>query len=329
MNTVRARWKARGPFRSASVIQKASFRFAFVGAFSLVNVAAIEAQSTTVPAAAQNPSPMVETTRKHERLTPMPLPGTSRTFIGPAGKPVEVWIPDAARGRDLVDLVVHFHGTAWLPEQAVSALGGYTVAAVVNLGVGSGAYDRAFADPAAFDSLLAGVERETSAVVGRTVRLGRLTLVGYSAGHGAVRAILREPRHFARVDAVLLLDGMHTSYVPEGTVLAKGGTLDTTNLVAFEKFARAAIHGDKRFVVTHSEIFPGTFASTTETADWLLHALGLARTPVLRWGPRGMQQLSEAHAGRFDLLGFAGNTAPDHVDQLHAMPELLARTLRR
>lgn len=310
-------------------MQKESFRLALVVAVSLVNVAAIEAQSTTVPAAAQNPSPMVETTRKHERLTPMPLPGTSRTFIGPAGKPVEVWIPDAARGRDLVDLVVHFHGTAWLPEQAVSALGGYTVAAVVNLGVGSGAYDRAFADPAAFDSLLAGVERETSAVVGRTVRLGRLTLVGYSAGHGAVRAILREPRHFARVDAVLLLDGMHTSYVPEGTVLAKGGTLDTTNLVAFEEYARAAIHGDKRFVVTHSEIFPGTFASTTETADWLLHALGLARTPVLRWGPRGMQQLSEAHAGRFDLLGFAGNTAPDHVDQLHAMPELLARTLRR
>ena len=310
-------------------MQKESFRLALVVAVSLVNVAAIEAQSTTVPAAAQNPSPMVETTRKHERLTPMPLPGTSRTFIGPAGKPVEVWIPDAARGRDLVDLVVHFHGTAWLPEQAVSALGGYTVAAVVNLGVGSGAYDRAFADPAAFDSLLAGVERETSAVVGRTVRLGRLTLVGYSAGHGAVRAILREPRHFARVDAVLLLDGMHTSYVPEGTVLAKGGTLDTTNLVAFEKFARAAIHGDKRFVVTHSEIFPGTFASTTETADWLLHTLGLERAPVLRWGPRGMQQLSEVRAGRFELLGFAGNSAPDHVDQLHAMPELLARTLDR
>ena len=33
---------------------------------------------------------------------------------------------------------------------------------------------------------------------------------------------------------MLLLDGMHTSYVPEGTVLSFGGTLDTTNLVGFQ-----------------------------------------------------------------------------------------------
>lgn len=278
-------------------------------------------------AAQQNPSPMLEQTRAHERLAPRELGGTTRAFPGPAGKPVELFVPDEARARDAFDLVVHFHGAAWLPQQAVAGLAGHPVAAVVNLGTGSGAYQRPFEDPAAFDSLLAGISREVSALAGRPARLGRVTLVGYSAGHGAVRVILREPRHFARVDAVLLLDGMHTSYVPEGTVLAAGGALDTTNLVAFAAFARAAVRGEKRFVVTHSEIFPGTFASTTETADWLLHSLGLRRTPVLLWGPRGMQQLSEARAGRFELLGFAGNSAPDHVDQLHAMPELLARTL--
>ena len=277
--------------------------------------------------AAQNPSPMVEETRAHERLAPKELPGVTRSFAGPAGKPVELFVPDAARTSDVVDLVVHFLGAAWLPEQAVARVGGRTVAAVVNLGAGSVVYQRAFADPAAFDSLLAGVTREVSAAIGQSARIGRVTLVGFSAGHGAVRAILREPRHFARVDAVLLLDGMHTSYVPEGTVLAGGGALDTTNLVAFADFARAAIRGEKRFVVTHSEIFPGTFASTTETADWLLRALGLRRTPVVRWGPRGMQQLSEVRAGRFELLGFAGNSAPDHIDHLHAMPELLAQTL--
>jgi hypothetical protein len=201
------------------------------------------------------------------------------------------------------------------------------VAAVVNLGTGSTTYDRAFSDPAVFDSLLAGITREVTAANGKSVRLGRVTLVGFSAGHGAVRAILRERRHFDRVSAVLLLDGMHTSYIPDSKVLAAGGALDTTNLVAFANFARAAIRGEKRFLVTHSEIFPGTFASTTETADWLLAALGLHRTPVLRWGPRGMQQLSEVHAGQFELLGFAGNSAPDHIDQLHAMPEFLKRLL--
>jgi hypothetical protein len=287
------------------------------------------AQIPAPPAASQNPSPMVEATRAHERLAPKQLEGAVRSFVGPAGKAVELFVPNDAPTRDSVDLIVHFHGAAWLPQQAVAGLGGHAVAAVVNLGTGSGTYHHAFADPAVFDSLLAAVSREVSAVLGKGTRVGRLTLVGFSAGHGAIRAILREPRHFAKVDAVLLLDGMHTSYVPDGKVIAAGAALDTTNLVAFADFARAAVRGEKRFVVTHSEIFPGTFASTTETADWLLRALGLRRTPILRWGPRGMQQLSETRAGRFELLGFAGNSAPDHVDHLHAMPELLARAIER
>lgn len=282
---------------------------------------------TAPPAAAQNPSPMAETTRAHERLTQHAFDGATRSFNGPAGKPVDVFIPRRVRGDGPIDLVIHFLGPSWLPAQAIEALRAPTVVAVVNLGAGSGAYQRPFTDPAAFDSLLAAVQREVATVTTRTPRIGRVALVGFSAGHGAVRIILREPRHFARVDAVLLLDGMHTSYVPDGTPMASGGTLDTTNLAAFASFARAAMRGEKRFVVTHSEIFPGTFASTTETADWLLAAIGLKRTAVLRWGPRGMQQLSESHSGKFDLLGYAGNSAPDHIDQLHSLPELLAFTL--
>jgi hypothetical protein len=272
---------------------------------------------------------MVEATRSHERLTPRELGGMARSFPGPGGKPVELWIPDRARGREALDLVVHFHGAPWLPQQAIASLDDGTVAAVVNLGAGSGAYDRAFTEPSAFDSLLAGVSREVSAAIGTPGRIRRLTLVGFSAGYGAVRAILREPRHFDAVEAVLLLDGLHTSYVPERTPVADGGALDPEGLAVFADFARAAVRGEKRFVVTHSEIFPGTFASTTESADWLLEALDLRRTPVLRWGPRGMQQLSEVEASRFELLGFAGNAAPDHVDHLHAMPEMLARLLAR
>jgi hypothetical protein len=272
---------------------------------------------------------MVETTRAHERLTRRPLGGTLGQFSGPAGRPVEIFVPEGAGSRETLDLLIHFHGATWLPQQAAASLDRPMVSASVNLGAGSGGYHRAFIDPAAFDSLLAKIRQETSAAMGKEVRFEQVTLAGFSAGHGAIRAILAEPRHFERVNAVLLMDGMHTSYIPERTVIEAGGGLDTTNLVAFAAFARAAMRGEKHFLVTHSEIFPGTFASTTETADWLLRTLELRRTPVLRWGPRGMQQLSEAGAGGFELLGFAGNTAPDHVDHLHAMPELLARTVRK
>ena len=82
-------------------------------------------------------------------------------------------------------------------------------------------------------------------------------------------------------------------------------------------------------LIAHSEIFPGTYASTTETADWTITALRLRRTPVLKWGPRGTQQLSEVRQRRLQVLKFAGTAAPDHINQLHAMPELLKRLLSR
>ena len=271
---------------------------------------------------------MVDFTRAHERLVQRELPGTRRSFAGPGGRAVEVLVPPLASTRDSLDLVVHFHGAAWLPLQAVSALGDQ-LGAAVNLGAGSSAYRLPFTDPASFDSLLTGIAREASAVAGHPVRVGRVTLSGFSAGYGAVRAILTDPRHFARVGAVLLLDGIHASYVPENRPLADGGVIDSTNLVTFASFARAATRGEKRFVIAHSEIFPGSYASTTESTDWLLASLGLKRAPVLQWGPRGMQQLSEVRAGGLTVLGFAGPSAPDHIDQLHAMPELLARLLGR
>lgn len=282
------------------------------------------------PAAPQNASPMTESTRAHERLTPQPLAGMTKSVAGgPAGRPLELFIPYRLQRRPTFDLVVHFHGAAFLPHRAVAELNGHSVAAVINLGTGSGVYHRALADATVFDTLLARVSGEVSTASGRAMSIGNITLTGFSAGHGAIRAILLEPRHFEAVDAILLMDGMHTSYVPERKVLADSGTLDTTNLVAFARFARAAARGEKRFLVTHSEIFPGTFASTTETADWLLRTMDVRRKPVLEWGPRGMQQTSVVRVGQFELMGFAGNSAPDHVDHLHAMPELLRRLMNR
>ena len=107
-------------------------------------------------------------------------------------------------------------------------------------------------------------------------------------------------------------------------MIEKGGVLDTTKLAEFVRFGRAAMRGDKSFVITHSEIFPGTFASTTETADYLVQALGLKRKAVLEWGPGGMQQLSEVRSGKFSILGFAGNTGPDHIDHMHGLPSFLS-----
>jgi hypothetical protein len=37
-----------------------------------------------------------------------------------------------------------------------------------------------------------------------------------------------------------------------------------------------------------------------------------------------MQQLSDVRKGNLAILGFAGNSAPDHIDHFHGMGEFLA-----
>ncbi|HJZ81899.1 MAG TPA: hypothetical protein VKD91_16190 [Pyrinomonadaceae bacterium] len=263
---------------------------------------------------AQNPSPMVDHTRPHPRIPQTEVTGRrvelkslkgARLFIGPR-----------FNSNKAAPLVIHFHGAPWLVEQHIARHLPGAALITVQLGAGSGAYRSPFERSELFRLLIDEASMELKA----KQAWSSITLMGFSAGYGAVREILRRPEYFALVNNVLLLDGMHTSYVPEGKPLADGGTLEPSGLDVFVKFAREAVAGGKCFVFTHSEIFPGTYASTTECADYLLAQLNLQRHPELHQGPMGMQQLSAVNATRFHLRGYAGNSAPDHVDHLHAMP---------
>lgn len=290
---------------------------------AFVGPAAARGQDTIPSPASQNPSPMVEHTRAHARIAETELPGEIRSLDVGLGRAVRLFVPDGTT-LDRARLLVHFHGAAFIPEYAVSTVGASYVVATVHIAPGSSGYERAFEDPTVFDSLLSVVNRELTNLAGEPVTVADVTLSAFSAGYGAIRALLRQPNHFDRLDAVLLLDGLHTGYLPPRKVLYDGGRLDTSKLEPFLGFARAAVHGDKRFLITHSEIFPGTFASTTETTDYLLAELGLAREAVLEWGPLGMQQLSQVRCRGFEVRGFAGNSAPDHIDHFHGMYRFLA-----
>ena len=282
-------------------------------ALLLVLIAFTGCRTAPVPAK-QNPSPMVDTTRAHQRLQQRELTGKRFTIDGVLPKPVDVLVTPAAAISNEADLLIHFHGAAWLPMQVAEDLERPLVVAAVSLGAGSSRYSGPFAKETVFPEL---VERIRAA--GPKIR--RIYLSGFSAGYGAIREILSQQPDI--IEGVLLIDGLHASYVPEGKPMAEGGTLDGSRLQPFLRFAERASRGEKRFVIMHSEIFPGTFASTTETADWLLSTMSMKRTPVVQWGPLGMQQLSEARRGGFAVLGFAGNSAPDHIDQLHAMGTFL------
>lgn len=265
--------------------------------------------------AQQNPSPMSDTTRPHPRIETVEVHGRRVELKALQG--AVLFAGPKVRTDKPMPLVIHFHGAPWLVQYHVSGTLPRAALVTVQLGAGSRAYAAPFEDPETFRSIIDEAKRE----LGLKRDWSSITLTGFSAGYGAIRAILRQDANFARVNNVLLLDGIHASYSPEGKPIADGGKINPADLDSFVAFGREAAAGKRRFVITHSEIFPGTFASTTECVDHLIAMLGLKRKRELKNGPMGMQQLSSVNGGGLRIRGFAGNTAPDHVDHLHAMPE--------
>jgi hypothetical protein len=225
-----------------------------------------------------------------------------------------LFVPESAQGHSRVPLIVHFHGAGWLAEQSAARFDRHAAVLSIHLGAGSGVYSLAFASSDRYRNLLA---EASHAVSPADFQFSHIVLSAFSAGYGAVREILKNSNNWARVDDVVLADALHTGYVPEGIP----GPLDGEPLRPFVDFAREAMAGRKRMIITHSEIFPGTFASSTECTDYLVAALGLRQSPVLRWGPVGMQQVSDVRSGHLHILGFAGNSAPDHVDHFHGLAQ--------
>jgi hypothetical protein len=262
--------------------------------------------SMALAADPQNPSPMVEHTREHPRLKEEHPAGKREPLS--AGM---LFLPSTLTEKSEAPLLVFMHGGAWIPEIAAAR----HKMACITIQRGDG-YRPLFESQGSFGQIL------TQASGKAKFRWTSITVAGWSAGCQGIRQIMRDSSAVKAIDRVLMIDGVHTSYTT-GSPGPMESKIDTESLQPIAAFAREAISGHKRLLVTHSEIFPGTFASTTETADWLLSDVGVARRAILEWGPMKTQMLSEAHQGAFRLVGFAGNSAPDHVDQLHALPDLL------
>jgi hypothetical protein len=75
--------------------------------------------------------------------------------------------------------------------------------------------------------------------------------------------------------------------------------------------------------VSHSSIIPPGYASTTETADYLVHAVGGVTRDVHGSGPLGMDMISRYSKGNFHVRGFSGNDKMDHCAQIGEFRDVL------
>jgi hypothetical protein len=213
------------------------------------------------------------------------------------------------------DVMFHFHGHEAARKEWITVMDG-AVLVGIDLGLGSGPYETAFDAPEAFERLLASVERAVAKKTGReTATARRVGLSGWSAGYGAIQKILGQKFGKQRVDSVVLLDGLHCGYQGQG--------LNALQIRAFSEFAKEAAAGNRLMFVSHSSIIPPGYASTTETANFLIHQVGGTPKASKGAGPLGLELISRFTKGKFHVRGFSGNDKMDHCAQLGLYRDIL------
>src|SRR5690606_23177846 len=100
-------------------------------------------------------------------------------------------------------------------EESMEAAKVNALVYIVNLGIGSGAYEDRWSMPGLFDEALDRIRAAVEKRGLREPRLRRVALSSWSAGYGAVSKILEVKKNFERIDALMLLDGLHASFVDE------------------------------------------------------------------------------------------------------------------
>ena len=124
--------------------------------------------------------------------------------------------------------------------------------------------------------------------------------------------MLKEPDAFARIDGLIMADSIYCGYTGDPA----GRTLDPALMDGFRRFAAEAAAGRKTFLLTHSAQVPEGYASTTETADFLIRSLGAGTiSPLRNWG-RELTQTRSYTRGNFVVLGFSGQGPEDHMAHL-------------
>ena len=220
------------------------------------------------------------------------------------------------------DLVIHFHG-GQVADKEWRNSGINAAIAIVTLGVGSGVYSEAYADPDRLGKLTDEIEGIVAdQTPNKAVHVRRIGLVSWSAGYGATQRILTQPRYAPLVDAVVLLDGLHADY--HDRVAHK---VDIRPILPFVRFAGEAAQKKKQMVITFSSVEPGAYASARESTIALLDAVAVK--PEVRdqqvW--MGMRMILEAHEGDLHARGFAGDAPDDHASQLKLTEEMVRRHL--
>jgi hypothetical protein len=235
----------------------------------------------------------------------------------------QLFIPEGYRpGEGPVPLTLHLHGAAWAGVRNLVRARQPGVAVTVVLPGLSSVYTQKFRDPAVFQGILEEARtRVAEALAAPELKIGPVTVTSFSAGFGGVRELLKDPEAFERIDALVMADSIYAGFAGEPAKRE----VDPAAMEGFLRFTREAAEGRKRMIVSHTQLPTPTYASTVETADYLLRQLGGEREAAAESWPSDLALQSRFRKGQFQLYGFAGETGPDHMKHLHNLWLFLER----
>lgn len=239
-----------------------------------------------------------------------------------AGKAVVSLREDFARGGPPTTVWLHLHGAIATVEQQFARIGAPGVLVTLTLPGLSKVYADHFADERVFAELLRTVKDVVRAQAGGAGwEPGELTVSSFSAGFGGVRQLLRQPEAVERIATLVMADSIYCGYA--GPIAER--RVDPELMAGFTRYARLAAEGKRRMLVTHSAQVPEGYASTTETADFLIAAVGGRRGPEVGVWEDGLAATGRFAQGGLEVVGFAGVEAKDHLQHLRSLGVFLAR----
>jgi len=212
------------------------------------------------------------------------------------------------------DLLLHLHGGEPARRIIAPLMRPDLVMVAVDAGVGSQVYASALAGPEPLKQVLAAVDEVLA-----PAQLQYLIVSSWSAGYGGVREILTH--HPTVPNALVLLDSVHASYQPDGKTLVEEG------LKPFASFASRAIADEAVMVLTHSEIRPPGYASTSEVAAWLLGQVDGRRRYAGLLHAQGVEFKTRFDDGQLHVRGYTGRGKAAHCAQLMLLADILQQDI--
>jgi len=219
------------------------------------------------------------------------------------------------------DLTLHLHGAPGIVEENFEVAKCPGVLATVTLPGLSAVYTERFKDTNTFWRILREVEAQLKRSGAPVPRVGRVTVTSFSAGFGGVREMLNDSNIFARIDAIVMADSIYAGFAGEPAERK----VNSVNMEGFLRFAREATERRKRLLVSHTQLRTPNYASTVETADYLVAQLGGQREAATEDWPGGLKLLSRFRKGQCEILGFDGDTGAHHMQHLRQLSLFLER----